>query len=170
MPILIKALVFLVLPLQLSGFDLIYFFCISNNKIILFYLIASTVEVFTVLISSFISSYCLKTLFTKTKSFKALEIKTSMVFFLLTVLFYRSYFLFFLIIDLQFLIPSVIVQIFNSTAELVFPRGIPTKDAKAEIEANPVTSEARISKCPVYLNLYKPFCSSYSSINFRLVL
>ena len=39
-----------------------------------------------------------------------------------------------LIIDLYFLIPAVIAQIFNPVAELVIPAGIPTKEEKAEME------------------------------------
>ena len=41
---------------------------------------------------------------------------------------------FFLIIDLYFLIPAAIAQIFNPTAKFMIPIGIPIKDAKAEIE------------------------------------
>ena len=44
------------------------------------------------------------------------------------------FFLFFLIIDLYFLIPTVISKIFNPIADLVIPMGIPAKEAKAEIE------------------------------------
>ena len=40
------------------------------------------------------------------------------------------FFFFFLIIDLYFLIPAVIAQIFNPIAELVIPIGIPSKQAK----------------------------------------
>ena len=50
-------------------------------------------------------------------------------------------FLFFLIIDLHFLIPTVIAQIFNSIAEHVIHIGIPSKEAKAEIEIQPVSAE-----------------------------
>ena len=56
-------------------------------------------------------------------------------------------FFFFLIIDLYLLIPSVFAQIFNHTAELVIPIGIPSKEAKAEIEIHPVIVEAKIRKC-----------------------
>ena len=35
---------------------------------------------------------------------------------------------FFLIIDLYFLIPAVITQIFNPTAELVIPTGMPSNE------------------------------------------
>ena len=56
-------------------------------------------------------------------------------------------FLFFLIIDLYFLIPAVIAKNFNPTAELVIPIGIPTKEAKVKIETHPVTAEAKTSKC-----------------------
>ena len=44
-----------------------------------------------------------------------------------------GFFVLFLIIDLYFLIPAVISQIFYSTAELTTPIGIPTNEAKAEI-------------------------------------
>ena len=43
------------------------------------------------------------------------------------------FFIYFLVIDLYFLIPVVIAQIFDHIAELVIPIGIPTKEAKAEI-------------------------------------
>ena len=51
--------------------------------------------------------------------------------------------LLFLIIDLRFLIPAVIAQIFNPTAELAIPAGILAKEAKAEIEIHPVTVEVK---------------------------
>ena len=51
---------------------------------------------------------------------------------LLTILFYHASFSLFLIIDLYLLIPAVFAQIFNPTAELIIPIGIPTKEAKAE--------------------------------------
>ena len=50
-------------------------------------------------------------------------------------------FLFFLIIDLHVLIPAVIAQIFNPIAEHVILIGIPSKEAKAEIEIQPVSAE-----------------------------
>ena len=66
---------------------------------------------------------------------KDLEIKTSMLFnfdFLKDSIL-SCFFFFFLIIDLYFLIPAVIAQSFNPIAELVIPKGIPTKEAKAEM-------------------------------------
>ena len=51
------------------------------------------------------------------------------------------FFFFFAIIDLYFLIPAAIVQIFNPTAELVIPKGMPTIEAKAEMKTHPVTVE-----------------------------
>ena len=57
--------------------------------------------------------------------------------------------LFFLIIELHFLIPAVITLIFNLIAELAVPIGIPSKEAKIEIEIHPVTTEAKIRKCSV---------------------
>ena len=56
------------------------------------------------------------------------------------------FFFFFLIIDLQFLVPAVIAQIFNPIAELIITIGIPTKEAKAEMETHLVTAEIKISK------------------------
>ena len=47
-------------------------------------------------------------------------------------------FLFFLIIDLYFLILAVIAQIFNPITELVIPMGIPTKEVNAQMETHPV--------------------------------
>ena len=60
---------------------------------------------------------------------------------------YHAFFFFFLIIDLYILIPAVVTQIFNPIAELVIPIGIPTKEAKTEMETHPVTAEISISKC-----------------------
>ena len=56
-------------------------------------------------------------------------------------------FLFFLFIDLYFLIPVVITQMFNPIAELIIPIGFPTKEAKVEMEIHPVTVEIKISEC-----------------------
>ena len=53
----------------------------------------------------------------------------------------------FLFIGLYFLIPVVIMQIFNPFAELVIPIGIPTKEAKANMETHPVIVEIKISEC-----------------------
>ena len=43
----------------------------------------------------------------------------------------------------------MIAQIFIPTAELAIPTGIPTNEANAETETQPVTVEAKISKCSV---------------------
>ena len=56
------------------------------------------------------------------------------------------FFFVFLIIELKFLIPATIAQIFNPIAELVIPVEIPSKEAKAEIQIHPVTVEAKIRK------------------------
>ena len=55
-------------------------------------------------------------------------------------------FFFFFIIDLYFLIPAVIEQIFILTAELVIPTGTKTNEANAEIQMQAVTVETRINK------------------------
>ena len=75
---------------------------------------------------------------------------------------------FFLIIDLYFLIPAAITQIFIVATELAIPTGIPTIEANAETETPPVTVEAKISKCSYNLKFYKPFCASYLLIDFAL--
>ena len=47
--------------------------------------------------------------------------------------------------DLHFLIPAVITQIFNPISELsVIAIGAPTKEAKAEMETHPVIVEITI--------------------------
>ena len=53
------------------------------------------------------------------------------------------FFFFFLIIYLNYLIPEVIAQMFNTVAESVIFIGIPTKEAKAEMETYPVIVEAK---------------------------
>ena len=57
------------------------------------------------------------------------------------------FFFSFLIIDLYFLIPAVIVQISNPISELVIPIGIPIKEVKPKIEISPVIVQAEIRKC-----------------------
>ena len=59
------------------------------------------------------------------------------------------FFYLFLIIDLNFLIPAVIAQIFNPVPELVIPIGIPTKEEKAEMVTHPVLVEVKIRKCSI---------------------
>ena len=79
---------------------------------------------------------------------KALEIKTSVIFNLdfTNNIIFSCFFFFFWIIDLYFLIPAVIAQIFNSIEELVIPIGIPVQEAKAEMETHSVIIEAKIKK------------------------
>ena len=59
------------------------------------------------------------------------------------------FFFFFLINDLHFLIAAVIAQIFNAFAELTIPIGIPTKEAKAEMDIHPLTVETKINNCSI---------------------
>ena len=59
------------------------------------------------------------------------------------------FFFFFLIIDLYFLIPAVTTQICNPVAELEIPTGIPTKEAKAEMEMHQLTVEIKIINCSI---------------------
>ena len=63
--------------------------------------------------------------------------------------FFSYFFFFFLIIDLYSLISAVIEQIVNPFIKLVIRIGIPSKEAKVEIEIHPVTTEARMRKCSV---------------------
>ena len=58
-------------------------------------------------------------------------------------------FLFFLIIDLYFLIAAVITQIFNSILEITIRIGIPTKEEKVEMETHQVIVEISISECSI---------------------
>ena len=102
------------------------------------------------------SLYSLNTLFTETnspwliyESIKNLEIKTSIIFNLAvpsnTIL--SCFLFFFFIIDLYFLIPKVIAQIFNGTAELVMQTETQINEGNEEIETQTVIFEAKISKC-----------------------
>ena len=40
-------------------------------------------------------------------------------------------------------------HIFNPIAEIVIPIGIPTKEAKADVEIHPVIAEAKTRKCSI---------------------
>ena len=55
--------------------------------------------------------------------------------FLLIILSYYIFF-FFLIIDLYFLDPAVITKIFVVAADFAIPTGIPTDEAKEEMETH----------------------------------
>ena len=57
--------------------------------------------------------------------------------------------MFFLITELNFLVPAAIAQFFNPMAELVILIGIPNKEAKEEIEIHPVIAETKIRKCQI---------------------
>ena len=54
------------------------------------------------------------------------------------------YVFFFLIIDLYFLIPAFVSQIFNPIAELVVTIEIPSKETKLEVEIHPIIVAAKI--------------------------
>ena len=51
---------------------------------------------------------------------------------------------------------------FNPIVKLAIPIGIPSKEAKPEIQIHPVIVEAKIRN----IELYKPFGAFYSSIYF----
>ena len=44
-------------------------------------------------------------------------------------------------IDIYFLIPAVITQIYNLTGKLAIPTGAAANEAKSEIEIHPLTAE-----------------------------
>ena len=71
------------------------------------------------------------------------------------------FFFLFLFVDLYFLIPAVIAQIFNPIAELVIPIGLPRKETKAEIEINLVIVKIKQERVQYKLELYIPFCAFY---------
>ena len=81
-------------------------------------------------------------------SLKVLEIKTSIELNLIFAYnnIWSWFFLFFLIIDLCYLIPAVIAQIINFTAELVIPIEMPTNETNAETETQPLSTEMKIRK------------------------
>ena len=64
-------------------------------------------------------------------------------------------FLFFLIIELCFLIHPVIAKLFNPTAEI----GLPTKEVKAKTYISSVTMEAKISKSSISFKTVQTFLS-----------
>ena len=64
-------------------------------------------------------------------------------------------FLFFIILD--FLIPSVIAQIFNPIAELSIATGIQIKEAKTETKTPPVTVEPEIRRCSIEFKVIQIF-------------
>ena len=67
----------------------------------------------------------------------------------------------FLIIDLNLLITALIPQIYNLTAELAIPMGMPANEKKAETETHPVIAEVYVLYIAQYnLQPYKLFCAS----------
>ena len=52
----------------------------------------------------------------------------------------------------------------------MIPIGMPTKEAKAQIETHSVIAETKVRKCSVYFKIIETFCASYSSIPFGLFL
>ena len=78
----------------------------------------------------------------------ALEIKNSILFNLDFAIF-LCFFSFFLIIDLYFLIPAAIAQMFSPIVKLAIPIRIPSKEAKPEIQIHPVIVEAKIRNCSI---------------------
>ena len=56
------------------------------------------------------------------------------------------FFFFFLVIDVYFLIPAAIEQIFNPITELVITVRIPSKELKADIDIQLVIVEAKVGK------------------------
>ena len=87
----------------------------------------------------------------KFESTKVLEINISMLFNLDFVnnTLLSCFFLFVLFIDLYFLISAVITPISTQIAELAIPIEILTKEAKVEMETNPVIVEIVISECSI---------------------
>ena len=83
------------------------------------------------------------------ESIKILEIKTTILFDLDFTNNIILLCLFFLFIDLYFLIHAAIVHIFNPIAELIISIGVPSKEAKAEIEIYPVIVEVKIRTCSI---------------------
>ena len=64
---------------------------------------------------------------------------------MLIILFYHVSFFFFLVIDSYVSIAAVITQILNPIAELVILTGVPTKEAKSEMEIHLGTVKLKYS-------------------------
>ena len=90
----------------------------------------------------FISLYSPHILFTEANSFKMIVF--NLVFPNNIIL--LCFFYLFLIIFLYFLIPTVIAQTFNSTAELVVPTGAASNEGNAEIETQTTDSRTKNKK------------------------
>ena len=90
----------------------------------------------------FISLYSPHILFTEANSFKMIVF--NLVFPNNIIL--LCFFYLFLIIFLYFLIPTVIAQTFNSTAQLVVPTRTATNEGNAEIETQPLIAETKTRK------------------------
>ena len=70
-----------------------------------------------------------------------------------------------------FLIPGVIVQVFNPIAELVISIGTTNKEAKTKIEIHPLIVAAKIRKPSTYFRAVQNFFYAfYWSIHFVLFL
>ena len=77
------------------------------------------------------------------------------------------FFFFFLIIDLYFLIPVVIAQIFNPIAELVIHIETLIKEAKSELEIHPVIAETKIRKFSIQFRVYFLLINTFCFISSR---
>ena len=75
----------------------------------------------------------------------------------------------FLFLFLKYFYPAVITQIFIVVAELTIPAGIPTKEVKSEIEADPVTEEAKINKGSVKFKILQTFLCFLLAYSFCLI-
>ena len=51
-----------------------------------------------------------------------------------------------MIFDLHLLVPEIMAQIFNPTAELAIPTETPTNEVNSEIETQPLTAETKTKK------------------------
>ena len=91
---------------------------------------------------SFILYWLVNTSKTKEDLLKEFYLKLS-----LFLNYFWSCFFFFLIVDLYFLVLTVIAQIVNPFAELVIPIGIQTKEEKGKMETHPVIVQGNIRKC-----------------------
>ena len=68
--------------------------------------------------------------------------------------------MFYLIIDLYFVLLAATAQIVNLIAELVIPIGIPSKKTKSEIEIYPEIVEAKIKNVQYNSEIYELFVLS----------
>ena len=77
---------------------------------------------------------------------------------------------FFSMVDYYFVVPAVIAQIFNPSAELVIPIGTLTNEANTKIVIQPATAETKIRKSSNWFRAHAPFYAFHALSQYVLCL